>query len=118
MAHVVEHGADFSVHCTDNEEITDAKSAILDQDSRYGPTALINTRLEDRSASRNIWIGFQFQQIAHEQNHFEESRDILFRFRRDFHHYRVAAPFFRHQLAIRKLALHALRFGAWLINLV
>src|SRR5580692_3284413 len=118
MPHVVKHRAHFSVHGANNKEISDVKRAVLDKHGCHWPAALINARFEYGSTGRRVWIGLQLEQIADQQNHFKELRHILFCLRRDFHHHRVAAPLFRHQLAVGELPLHAFRLGAWLIDFV
>ena len=116
--HIVEHRAHFSVHRADDEEIADVQRAVLHQHRRHRTAALVHARFEHGAAGRRVRIGLQLAQIADEQNHFEQARQILFRLRRDFHHHRVAAPLFGHQPAVGELPLHAFGLGVRLIDLV
>ena len=63
-------------------------------------------------------IRFQLAQIAHQQNHFEQPRDIDLGLRRNFDHHRVAAPFLRHQIAIGELPLDAFGLRAGNVNFI
>ena len=92
--------------------------AVLHEHGRHRTAALVHARFEHRAAARGIGIGLQFAQIGHQQNHFQQARKILFRFGRDFHHHRVAAPFLGHQAAVGELALHAFGLRVRLVDFV
>ena len=118
LAAMVEHRAHFAVHRADDKYIADVQRAVLHQHCGDRTAAFVHARFDHRAASRSIRIGLEFAQIADEQNHFEQARKIFLRFRRDFHHHRVAAPLFGHQAAIGKLALHAFGLSVRLVNFV
>ena len=92
--------------------------AVLHQHSGHRAAALVHARFQHRSARRHSGIGLQLAQVAHQQNHFEQLGEVLFRLGRDFHHDGIAAPFFGHQAFVGKLALHAFGLRVRLINFV
>ena len=118
LAFVVKHGADFSEDRAAKEEIAGAERAVLHEHGGDSAAAAIHAGFEHGAAGRSVRIGLQLAHIGDEQNHFEQFIEILFLFGGNFHHHRVAAPFFRHQAAIGKLALHTLGFRAGLIHFV
>ena len=115
---IVEHGADLAVHRADHEEVADVQRAVLYQQRRHRTAALVDSRFKDGAASLSIGIGFQLTHIGDQQNHFQQLVDILFGLGGDFHHYRVAAPFFGHQSAVGQLALDALGIGVGLVDFI
>src|SRR6185437_7277191 len=84
----------------------------------YGAAAFINARFEDYAAGGGAGISAKFAEIAEEQNHPEQAREIGFGLGGDLHHHGIAAPFLRHQAAIGELALHALGLRVRLIHFV
>ena len=63
-------------------------------------------------------IRLQLEDVAREQDHLEQQVDVGLLTRGHFHRDRLAAPFFRHEVELGELALHALGAGVRLVDLV
>ncbi len=118
LAAIVKHCSNFAVHRADDEHIADAQGSVLYQHGSHRSSALIHAGFENGAAARSVGIGLEFAQIADEQNHLEQARQIFLGLGGDFHHHRVATPFLGHQAAVGELALHALGQSLRLVDFI
>ena len=115
---IVEKRAHFAVDGADDEDVAGVQGAVLHKNGGDRAAAAIDAGFENGAAGRRGWIGAKLAQIGDEQDHFEELIEIFLFARGDFDDDGIAAPFFRHQAAIGKLALDAFGLGFGLIDLV
>src|SRR5215470_6710882 len=91
-ASIVEQRADSAEVLAGDERIADAQRAVLDQRRRHRASPAVELRFEHRASRLAIRIGFEVENVRRQQNHFEQSVDVLSLLRRDLDHGRVAAP--------------------------
>src|ERR1700733_13344 len=115
---VVAQRAHFSKDGTADKEIAELQRAVLNQNRRHRPAAFVHARFQHGAGRRGVWIRFQFAQIRHQPQRFEQLGDSRLLLRRNFHKFGIAAPFRGQQVQIRKLALHALHLCFRFIDLV
>ena len=115
---IVEHRANFAVHRADDEHIAHVQACRSAPAQSPPARGLYPRAIRERCRCRRVGIGLEFAQIADEQNHFEQARKIFLGSRGDFHHHRIAAPFFRHQAAVGELALYAFGLRIGLVDFI
>ena len=117
-AAIVDERPDLADDRARDERIADAQRAVLNQDGRDGPAALVELRFEHRPRRVALGIGLELAQLGDQQHHLEQQLEVLLLLRGDLDHDGRATPLFRGQAEIRELLLDAIRIGFRLVDLV
>ena len=115
---VVHHGTDLAVAGTDQDGVPDVQGAPVDQHRSHRASALIQLGFDDGTVGRQFRVGFQFQHIGYQQDHFQQVTDTGLLTGRNRHHDGVATPGFRNQTMFRQLLHDEVRVGPFLIDFV
>ena len=92
-----------------------SQSSVLHQHGRHWSAAFIDARFEHRAGRGRIGIGFEFAQVGHQQNRFEQFIQIYFLLGRNFDTITVSPPHSAGiKSAFRELPLHAFELASGL----
>src|SRR5438128_595958 len=81
-------------------------------------SALVHVGLDDAADGRAVGVGLEVRDIRHEQHDIDEVLETLLRLRRDRRERRLPAVLLDRDAVLRELALHQVRVGVGLVDLV
>ncbi len=118
LALVVGHDADSADGGTGDDDVALVQRAVLHQHRGDGASALVQTRLDDRTLGGAVGIGFELLHLGDERDHFEQVVQTLFCLGGNGDTGCVAAPLLGDQLIFGELLLDLFGVRAHLIHFV
>ena len=118
LAALVRHGADTPDGGTRDDDIARMERTVLHKDGGNGTATFIETRLDDKTLGAAIRIGFQFLDLRHEQDGFQEFIDVHTGQCGHRNADDVAAPFLGDEVVLGEFLHDLIGVGVRLIHLV
>ena len=106
------------MHGAADKGVAILQGAVLDEHGAQRAAALVQLGLHDVPARGLGRVGLELQHLGLEHDHFEQLVQADALLGRDIGEDGGAAPFFRHEVELGQLALHAVGVGAFLVDLV
>ena len=100
------------------DDIAGVEGTVLYKDRRHWASALIQTRLDDRTSRGTIGIRLELFHVGNQQNHLKQVVDAHTGLRGYGYAGRIAAPLFGDQLILGELLLDLLGVRAGLIHFI
>ncbi|MNZ71314.1 hypothetical protein D3C78_896740 [compost metagenome] len=117
-AFIIHHSTNASEAVACDKSITDFERTVLNEDTGDRATALIKLGFNNRTASTFIRISFIFINFCYKQNHFKQTFEAHFLFRRNVNENGISAPLFRYESVLSQFLLHFIRVSIRLIDFV
>src|SRR4051794_18013102 len=118
LAAVVVHRPDAAHVLAGDDRVADLQAAAVHEQGDHGAATGVELRFDHEPGRLGVGVGLELLDLGERDQRLEQVVEVLPSLGRDVDELGVAAPVGRRQLLLRELAAHAVRVGAFLVDLV